>query len=83
MAIAALVLHVDPAAATRLHAQLAGEPALTVGEPQFAPAGVLLPVVAESADAGSGEALFEALRARDGVRFVDVVMVDFSDEGAR
>jgi hypothetical protein len=78
MTIAALVLRLDPAAAPALTAELSADPSLSLGDPQVGPGGVLLPVVAESADATSGEALFEALRTRAGVQFVDVVMVDSS-----
>jgi hypothetical protein len=78
MAVAALILHLDPAHAGTTVQRLARHPALSVGAPQ----GLLLPVAAESPDARGGRALFEELEATPGVVFVDVVMVDFSDEGA-
>ncbi len=78
MAIAALVLHLDPASVDSTVERLSCHPALTLG----ARAGLLLPVAVESADAASGTALFEELEGTPGVAFVSVVMVDFSDEGA-
>jgi len=78
MAVAALILHLDLARADSTVEQLARHPALTLGAPQ----GLLLPVAVASSDARHGMALVEEIQATPGVAFIDVVMIDFSDEGA-
>lgn len=54
---------------------LGRESRITCGEAH----GLRLPVVAETSTMKEGESLFEALRAHDGVAFIDVVSIDFSD----
>lgn len=54
---------------------LRGDPRITCGEAH----GLRLPVVAETATLSDGESLCESLRTLDGVAFVDVVSIDFSD----
>jgi hypothetical protein len=80
MAIAALVVHVDPVFHAGLCAHLAADPTCLLGEPSILSAGVLLPLAVADADAASGEARFEELRHLPGVLAVDVVMIDHSDE---
>lgn len=77
MPVAALVLTLDPdaALAARARALLATDPRLTLGDAVDG----RLPVVVESATLGDGASLTRELEAQPGVRFVDVVMVDFSD----
>lgn len=82
MPISALVatLADDPAAASHALAALERDPRITIGRRL----GLRLPLVSDTASAEEGEALFEHIRTTDGIRFLDVVMVDFSaDEGAR
>lgn len=55
---------------------LGRDPRLQVGSPQ----GARLPLVAEASDERAAEAMFDELRARDGVLFVDLVAVYFSEE---
>lgn len=59
----------------RLLADLASDPRLTLGETQ----GAYLPVVLETSTLGESKAAVEELMTREGVRFVDIVTVDFSD----
>lgn len=54
---------------------LGRESRITCGEAH----GLRLPVVAETSTMKEGESLFEALRALDGVAFIDVVSIDFTD----
>lgn len=59
-------------------AALGTDPRLELGDP----VANRVPVVAETEDCAAGRALFEQLRDTPGVAFVDVVMVDFSEEQA-
>jgi hypothetical protein len=78
MPITALVLSLDEDAARRAVAVewLATDPRLTLGPL----AGPKLPVVAETRDLMESEQLVEQLLEAPGVSFVDLVMVDFSEE---
>lgn len=76
MTISALVVTVDPATAEVTLAALSRDPRLTLG----APVGSRVPVVVETASCRDGRALVEDLQQTPGITFVDVVLVDFSDE---
>ncbi|PTL77371.1 hypothetical protein [Vitiosangium sp. GDMCC 1.1324] len=79
MPISSLVLTLD-ASPDRRALALAGvarDPRITVGAPVEER---WLPVVTETDSLPEGEALAESLRELPGVSFVDVVMVDFSEE---
>lgn len=76
MAISALVITLEPTLAEVTRRALARDARLTLG----APVRHRLPVVAETPSCAAGEALVAELQQRRGVRFVDVVMVDFSDD---
>lgn len=78
MTISALVLTLDQQTIEPTLARLNADPRLELGERR----GVRLPVVAETIDCRAGRRLFEQLRDIPGVDFVDVVMVDFSEEDA-
>lgn len=58
-----------------LLADVVADGRMTLGERQ----GAHLPAVLSTRTAEESEATIEALFAREGVRFVDVVTVDFSD----
>jgi hypothetical protein len=77
MVVSALVVSLppDPEIRAALLAHLAGDPRITVGDSVRD----RLPVVAETATAGDGARLVEALGELPGVR-VDVVAIDFSQE---
>ena len=74
----ALVVTLEGDASVRSTAidALASDPRLTLGEP----AGVRLPVVAETSGLAAAETLAEELLAIPGVVFVDVVLVDFDPD---
>ncbi len=78
MAISALVITLDDDPQRRRAAleALRGDERLTLGEP----AGNRLPLVAETRRAREGVELIEGLFTQPGIRFVDVVSVDLSDE---
>lgn len=78
MAISGLVITLDedPELQRATLDVLRADARLTLG----APAGNRLPLVAETESATAGTELVESLFAQRGVRFVDVVSVDFSDE---
>ncbi|WP_437662414.1 hypothetical protein [Sorangium sp. So ce1182] len=77
MPISALVITLsdEPGARERACRALAGEAALSLG----LPSGSRLPAVAETETLLAGEELVERVLRVDGVDFVDVVSVDFSD----
>lgn len=77
MIVSALVLTLDVDAARRdaALASLAADARLTLG----APIAARLPVVAETASIGDGEALVRELADVDGVVKVDVVSIDFEE----
>ena len=79
MPISSLVLTLDstPDLRALVLAEVARDPRVTVGTPLEER---WLPVVTETASLSEGEALAESLRELPGVSFVDVVMVDFSEE---
>ena len=79
MPISSLVLTLDAAPDVRalVLSELARDARVTVGTPLEEK---WVPVVTETASLSEGEALTEALKELPGVSFVDVVMVDFSDE---
>ncbi|QRO00537.1 hypothetical protein JRI60_16615 [Archangium violaceum] len=79
MPISSLVLTLDASPESRALAlsELARDPRITLGPPVE---GRWLPVVTETASPYEGEELAESLRELVGVSFVDVVMVDFSEE---
>ncbi len=79
MPISSLVLTLEDSPELRAHAlsALAGDARLTLGT---ALVSRWLPVVAETDSLAEGEALCESLRELPGVCFLDVVMVDFSEE---
>jgi hypothetical protein len=72
-----ITLHEDPDARAAAMARLAEDPRLTLGRP----VAERLPVVAESRSAGEGAALVEELGQHAGVVRVDVVSIDFEDDG--
>jgi hypothetical protein len=76
MTISALVVTVAPATARLTLEQLARDPRLTLGDPS----GPRVPVVAETDSCRDGRALVEHLQQMPGIEFVDVVLVDFSEE---
>lgn len=76
MTISALVVTVDPRSLQPALVRLASDHRLTIGER----VGNRIPVVAETASAMAGDALYRELREGDGIWAVDVVMVDFSGE---
>lgn len=78
MTISALVLTLDQLRMAPTLAALGADPRLELGEPIVN----RVPVVVETADCAAGRALFDELRDTPGVAFVDVVMVDFSEEDA-
>lgn len=71
-----LLLTVDAGKARTVSDELRNDPRFDVGDAD----GEKLPLVARVADAAEGEEVAEALRGRDGVRFVDVVCVFYGDE---
>ncbi|MCY1022775.1 hypothetical protein [Pyxidicoccus sp. MSG2] len=79
MTFSSLVLTLEDSAAQRAQvlALLEGDARITVGTP-FEER--WLPVVTETATTEEGEQLADFLRDLPGVRFLDVVMVDFSGE---
>ena len=79
MPISSLVLSLDASPQLRALAlsEVARDPRITVGTPVEER---WLPVVTETTSLPEGEALAESLRELAGVSFVDVVMVDFSEE---
>jgi hypothetical protein len=79
MVTSALVLTLTPEPLLRLRvlARLSADPRLELGEP----VAHRLPVVAESASAAEGAALCDALGEHEGVMCVDVVAIDFGEEG--
>jgi hypothetical protein len=79
MPISSLVLTLEASPELRAHAlsALAREPRLTLGTPLEER---WLPVVAETDSLFEGEELCESLRELPGVSFLDVVMIDFSEE---
>ncbi|WNG35008.1 hypothetical protein F0U60_16300 [Archangium minus] len=79
MPISSLVLTLDASPERRALAlcEVARDPRITVGPPLEER---WLPVVTETASLSEGESLAESLRELPGVSFVDVVMVDFSEE---
>ena len=79
MPISSLVLTLDAAPEVRaiVLSEIARDSRVTVGAPREER---WVPVVTETASLSEGEALVEVLRELPGVSFVDVVMVDFSDE---
>lgn len=79
MPISSLVLTLDasPQARAFVLSELAKDARVTVGTPLEER---WLPVVTETESLCAGEALAESLKELPGVSFVDVVMVDFSDE---
>jgi hypothetical protein len=81
MPISSLVLTLDASPELRALAlsEFARDPRITVGPPLEER---WLPVVTETASLAEGEALAESLREQPGVSFVDVVMVDFSEQEA-
>jgi hypothetical protein len=79
MPISSLVLTLDASPELRASAlrEVARDPRVTLGpalEERW------LPVVTDTRSLSEGEALAESLRDLPGVSFVDVVMVDFSEE---
>ncbi|OJT23586.1 hypothetical protein BO221_16425 [Archangium sp. Cb G35] len=79
MPISSLVLTLDDSPELRASAlrEVARDPRITLGPPLEER---WLPVVTETGSLPEGEALAESLRDVPGVSFVDVVMVDFSEE---
>jgi hypothetical protein len=79
MPISSLVLTLDasPELRARALSEVARDPRITVGTPLEE---LWLPVVTETGSLLEGEALAESLRELPGVSFVDVVLVDFSEE---
>ncbi|WNG59501.1 hypothetical protein F0U59_35915 [Archangium gephyra] len=79
MPISSLVLTLDASPELRARAlrEVARDPRITLGPPLEE---CWLPVVTETGSLPEGEALAESLRDVPGVSFVDVVMVDFSEE---
>ena len=79
MPISSLVLTLDASPDRRALAlaEVARDARITVGAPVNE---CWLPVVTETGSLSEGEALAESLREVPGVSFVDVVMVDFSEE---
>jgi hypothetical protein len=79
MPISSLVLTLDasPELRARALSEVARDPRVSLGTPVE---GRWLPVVTETASLSEGEVLAESLRELPGVSFVDVVMVDFSQE---
>ncbi|MFL5355261.1 hypothetical protein [Archangium sp.] len=79
MPISSLVLTLDASPDRRALAlaEVARDSRITLGSPVN---GCWLPVVTETRSLSEGEALAESLREVPGVSFVDVVMVDFSEE---
>ncbi len=75
MPVSALVLTLELDRIDEVVAQLATEPHVTLGELQRD----RLPVVTEADSLEQAEDSVRALEAVPGVRFVDVVSVDFSD----
>ncbi|WP_437292602.1 hypothetical protein [Sorangium sp. So ce426] len=77
MPLSALVITLsdEPSARARACRSLAAEAALSLGPP----CGSRLPAIAETATLLAGEELVERVFRTDGVDFVDVVSVDFSD----
>ena len=78
MPIAALVLTLDPD-----HTLQAAVQKRLAADPRFSLGSVLdgrLPVVIETATSRDGAHLTRELEQREGIHYVDVVMVDFSDE---
>jgi hypothetical protein len=78
MTISALVLTLDQKNFQAAIDALRADPRLALGEQH----GNRLPVVAETHDCRAGRDLYDELRDVSGVEFVDVVMVDFSEEEA-
>jgi len=78
MTVSGLVLTLENDVRTRARAldALALDSRITCGEAH----GLRLPVVVETASLAEGETLCESLRNLDGVAFVDVVSIDFSDD---
>lgn len=78
MAISGLVITLEAEGELRREAlaALGDDARLTLGELT----GSHLPVVADTRSPAEGRALVEELFRRPGIRFVDVVCVDFSDE---
>lgn len=79
MPISSLVLTLDESPAQRALALAAvtRDSRITVGTPLEER---WLPLVTETASLSEGEQLAESLKELPGVSFVDVVMVDFSEE---
>jgi hypothetical protein len=79
MPISSLVLTLDASPERRASAlrEVARDPRVTLGTPLEER---WLPVVTDTGSLSEGEALAESLRDLPGVSFVDVVMVDFSEE---
>lgn len=78
MVTSALVVTLDDDASARATAidAMASDARLTLGEP----AGMRLPVVAETSGLAAAETLAEELMAVPGVVLVDVVLVDFDPD---
>jgi len=79
MPISSLVLTLDASPELRASVlrEVARDPRIILGPPLEE---LWLPVVTETGSLPEGEALAEFLRDLPGVSFVDVVMVDFSEE---
>ncbi|WP_375766492.1 hypothetical protein NR798_33055 [Archangium gephyra] len=79
MPISSLVLTLDASPELRASVlrEVSRDPRITLGPPLEER---WLPVVTETHSLPEGEALAESLRDLPGVSFVDVVMVDFSEE---
>ena len=60
----------------RVLAELTRDPRIELGPAS----GACLPAVLDTASAAEGEALVQSLVEKEGVVFVDVVAVDFSDQ---
>ena len=79
MTVSALVLTLDPepVSRTRVLERLRGDARLCLGDRVLD----RLPVVAMTTSCAAGDALFGELGAIEGILKVDVVAVDFSEDG--